>query len=119
MSGWVTLLTAILGGSGASVVVALISRPKTRAETNAIVTESEVKVSGQAQEWAKIFAAQAETAERRAKAAEEKAAHAEARCDELESRMDDFARFARAQNVVIETLGGTPPEPPESIRDHL
>lgn len=125
-----TLLLAIVAASGTSLITGMFGRPRLRAEAGKFKSDGEVAVSGDAREWAKQFALQAQTAETRAGRAEERAdaveglaerarlraEHAEDRCDELETQVLAVSAYARVLRDQMLRHGWTNvPEPPPGI----
>jgi len=116
----VTVLLAVVGGAGASIITGLFGMPQVRAGAKATEATGEVAISGDAREWAKTFADRAERAEARADKADERADAVEQeledckqRCEAVETRLDNWMAYARRLQVALERQNIAVPPPPE------
>lgn len=126
------VLAAIISAAVAvisSLVVAVASRPKTRAETDQLKAAASVSVSADAREWAQTFIDQADKALKRADQAEEEADHAQndaaiarqtadkatEKVDELESVLIECYGYVRTLRDIIRRHDDQPPPLPRRL----
>lgn len=103
------LIIALFGGAGATAVTNWLTRPKTKADAGLAVATGEVAMSGDAREWARVFASEA-------KEAKERADRAEQRCDDIERRFGLLVDYTRTLQREINSIDGHQvPAPPAEL----
>lgn len=116
----ITVLLAVVAGSGASIITGLFTMPQVKAGAKTTRAEGEVAISGDAREWAKTFAEQAAKADKRADEAEDELEvvkrelrDCKIQCEELSTRLDNWQAYAVRMQVTLKAQGIAVPPPPE------
>lgn len=119
-----TLLLALIGGVGASLVAGYFARPKTKGEAAQANANATVSLSADAREWAQLWMTKADEAQKEAKEARAEAHETSERLDDAEERVTELDNRMSASIVYMDTLrteivrlGGHPPQPPSILHD--